>query len=144
MHQFIQENRPSLASRDPFLRYEYQQVREQWDHHQQLKQQTQRMKQGLAALPELEQHKAVLSERMKEVEVRREEVSKEAKALAGEEKEIEGIVAQLKQGHAWVTLASLSRQISEAEAELASVQEEIQQNRSWLDRLLRRNDGGDS
>jgi SMC interacting uncharacterized protein involved in chromosome segregation len=79
---------------------------------------------------------------VKDLEAQREEAAREEQALAREEKQLTGVINQLKLQRAWVSLASLEEEIALAQAELAAVKKEINRHRSWLERLLRRQDRG--
>jgi hypothetical protein len=143
MREFIQQYRPALT-RNPYLEHEYQQLREQLDRQQRLKNQIHQMQQQLDAQPDLEGKRNILAERVQVLEEQRKDLAQKEKALAADEKAASAVVAQLKQGRAWVNLAVLAQEIAAAEAELEEVKQEIDQHRSWLDRLLRRNEGGNS
>ena len=132
LQRFLDQHRPTFG-RTSMLEFERQQT---------LKAQVQRMEQELKSGPELEKRRRQLAQRVKQLEAQKEVLTGEEGALAEAEKQVAGLLSQLKLGRAWVTLAFLERDFAQAQAQLEEVKDQINQHRSWLDRLLHRDEGG--
>jgi chromosome segregation ATPase len=137
LKEFLREHKPFM-SQAPFLEQERRRLQEDLARLQRLKEQVRRLEQQLATRPELEEKRKSLAQRVRDLENEREEAAREEQALAKEEKQLGGVIDQLKLQRGWVTLASLQEEIALAQAELAGVKKEINRHRSWLERLLRR------
>ena len=123
------------------LQFEANRLKEELAYQQKLKNYIRQTEQRLESKPELEERGRTLARRAKELEARKEEMVKEEKALDREEVGIKIAVTKLTQG---VALAKLNIEISQALEELEELKAQINQNRSWLDRLLHGQDGAGS
>ncbi|MFQ6029712.1 MAG: hypothetical protein ACE5Q6_19715 [Dehalococcoidia bacterium] len=142
LKQYIETHRLSwLGARG--LEDQAQQVAGQYAHHQRLRSRIQEMQELIKTSPELERQLRELEPKVKDLEARQAELDQEEQAIAQQEKELGIQSRQLTLRGRFLTAANLDREITQKQEELASLNLEIDNRRSFLDKLLGRNDGRD-
>ena len=140
LQEFLNKHRPAWAQ-SKMLQFEANRLKEELAYQERLKGWIRQTEQRLESRPELEERGRTMGRRVKELEARKEELVKKEKALNREEVGIKVAVTKLTQG---VALAKLNIEISRAQEELEELKVQINQNRSWLDRLLHGQEGAGS